>query len=274
MARIEERYWWFAGRRAVIESLLGQAVPRGRGGHAGRLLDVGCGTGATLAALARFSVAVGLDVEPAALAFCLQRGQRRLIQGTAARLPVKDTSFDVVTALDVIEHLDDDLGALREFHRALRPGGHLLLTVPAYPFIWSEHDEALHHKRRYLKGGLLELLRRAGFRPIRASYSLMGLLPLALLLRLAQRLRPRSAGAKTSYLLLPDPLNNLFIAYMRLEAFLLKRFSFPAGLTIVCLAGKDEGPAPRTAACRTCSMASLTFAPDLDRRAGTGSADR
>src|SRR4051794_37695370 len=134
----EDHYWWFVSRRElVVETVRRLPMPR-----APRLVDVGCGTGATAEALHRFGIVTGVDMSPMALECCRRRGLERLMQGVAEALPLADDSADVLVATDILEHLDDDLAALREFHRVLRPGGHAVITVPAYRMLWSEHDEA------------------------------------------------------------------------------------------------------------------------------------
>src|SRR5262245_55093392 len=157
LAEFEEWYWWHRGRRTAVERLVAGCAPR-----EALILDVGCGTGATTLGLRRFGSVVGLDIGSRALEVARSRGLA-VARASAARLPARPATFDLVLALDVLEHLDDDVGAAREMLAALRPGGHLLATVPAYPFLWSRHDEALGHRRRYLRAQLVRTLERAGF---------------------------------------------------------------------------------------------------------------
>lgn len=148
MYRIEERHWWFVGRRRIIESFL-ESVCANLKNDRPRVLDIGCGTGANLEMLSRFGETEGVDVSSAALAFCRERGLRNVRQGEAEHLPYEDGSFDLVTCLDVVEHLDDDVAGLREMHRVLRPKGRALLFVPAFAFLWGVQDDISHHRRRY-----------------------------------------------------------------------------------------------------------------------------
>ena len=146
-------HWWFVGRRKIIESFIERVclalkskVPVREAPH---ILDVGCGTGANLEMLAQFGNAEGVDVSAEALEFCRARGLRQVKQGAAEALPYGDHSFDLVTGLDVVEHLDDDVAGLKEMRRVLRDGGRAVLFVPAFMFLWGVQDDISHHRRRY-----------------------------------------------------------------------------------------------------------------------------
>ncbi len=136
--QVEESHWWHVGRRRILESFVEEIVAgmdlRGR---RPRILDVGCGTGANLEMLQKFGEAEGVDISEDALAFCRERGLPRVRQGAAESLPFEDATFDLVTALDVVEHLDDDTAGLREIRRVLRREGRALLFVPAFMFLWG-----------------------------------------------------------------------------------------------------------------------------------------
>ena len=154
---LEETYWWFVGRRSMLEQLLRRFARRG-----GLALDVGCGSGRNFEILAPYADCVlGLDRSLTALGLAAAHGLPTACADGQA-IPVASASLDLVSALDVLEHLDEDQLALQEFHRVLRPGGLLLLTVPAYRFLWSEHDEALMHRRRYVASELHMKLTRGG----------------------------------------------------------------------------------------------------------------
>ena len=170
MYQVEERHWWFVGRRKIIETFV-EKVCREIGKRRPRILDVGCGTGANLQMLAKFGVAEGVDVSMEALEFCRARGLAKVKQGAAEALPYEDASFDVVTGLDVVEHLDDDLTGLQEMRRVLRPGGRVLLFVPAFMFLWGVQDDISHHRRRYTLSALKARLHEAGLRVERATYA-------------------------------------------------------------------------------------------------------
>src|SRR5262245_61971007 len=158
-----------------------------RSGARGRLLDLGCGTGGVLPHLAPYGEAIGLDPAPEAAKYCRQR-EVPMVVGSGLELPFADGSFDAVLALDVIEHVADDVALLREARRVLRPGGVLLVTVPALPWLWSSHDDVNHHFRRYTLTTLQQSLGRGGFRRERVSYYNATLLPLAIARKFIQRL--------------------------------------------------------------------------------------
>src|SRR6266481_4478082 len=194
MYRIEETHWWFAGRRRIISGFVEHicSTLEKRPPH---ILDVGCGTGANLELLARYGKAEGVDVSPEALAFCRERGLQNVRQGEAEHLPYADASFDLVTGLDVVEHLDDDAAGLREMRRVLRPGGYAFVFVPAFMFLWGVQDDISNHRRRYTLKSLLHTVREAGFEIERATYANFSFFLPVLLGRLLMRLtgiRPAS----------------------------------------------------------------------------------
>jgi SAM-dependent methyltransferase len=160
--------------------------------------------------------------------------------GEAASLPFEDGSFDLVTALDVIEHLDDDVAALREMRRVLRPGGHLLVTVPAHQFMWGDQDEVNMHKRRYVAAQLRERLTEAGFDVLRLSYmNALMFAPIAVvrfLRRLQHRVRPQTTNESDFRYPAPRPVNFLLGLLFGLEAPIVRRINIPIGVSIVALA--------------------------------------
>ena len=157
LAEHEEWYWWHRARERIVHRALERWAPP----HP-RILDVGCGTGHTTASLQRFGPVVGVELAAEALAIARGRGLQ-VARSLAAQLPVPPSSFGVAVALDVLEHLDDDAAAAREIFTSLEPGGVLVATVPAYMFLWSSHDVALGHRRRYRRRQLREMLESAGF---------------------------------------------------------------------------------------------------------------
>src|SRR5882762_9723501 len=167
MHRVEETHWWFVGRRKIIESFLKRLCPGLKSKEPAReslnILDVGCGTGANLEMLSQFGNAEGVDVSVEALDFCRARGLQQVKQGAAETLPYENDSFDLVTGLDVVEHLDDDVAGLKEMHRVLRPDGRAVLFVPAFMFLWGVQDDISNHRRRYTMAGLKAAVRKAGF---------------------------------------------------------------------------------------------------------------
>ena len=184
MYEAEDRYWWFVSRRRLALRML----PPEREGE--RWLDLGCGTGAGLAAFSGRAEVTGLDFSPEALGLARERGDFRLVQGDAQSLPFADGAFDAVVTLDMMEHVPDDAAVAREVFRCLAPGGRLLVNVPAFPWLWGPHDVALMHHRRYRRDDLRRVLEGAGFTVERISYSMFALFPLVAAQRLGARLGP------------------------------------------------------------------------------------
>ena len=238
MFKLEDTYWYFRGRRSIIGGLLQKylninAKPL-------RILDVGCGTGLMLEHLqGRNQKPVGLDSHELSMIYCRKRGVERLTRGDVTRLPFADNSFDLIMALDMMEHVEDDRALLSEFHRVAAPGARIMLTVPAHPFLWSEHDEALHHYRRYQRKPLLNLLKESGFRPIRYSYAISILFLPIVAFRIAQRLLKSKDQPKTDLIELPAPINRLLLDLLRLEGAVLRKINIPFGVTLLALLELD-----------------------------------
>lgn len=234
MYKLETFYWWYVARRRLVEWTLSRwhnAAPDNR------ILDVGCGTGMNHAALARFGTVFSVDTAPEALSYTRQRGIDRLACCDVQSLPFGGESVDLVTALDVLEHTDDDLEALREMRRVLKPSGRILIAVPAYGFLWSEHDEALHHRRRYVASELRNKLAVTGFDVQRLTYFITLLFFPILMLRTWNSFFRQSVRPRTSHILFPAFINSFFIRLLDLERFFLRWMNYPFGVSIVCLAG-------------------------------------
>lgn len=245
MFDMESRHWWFRGTRRIILGLVRRHLPEAPSGRPLRLLDVGCGTGISLELMQR-ELGVegyGLDAEPTALQLSRERGLDRLTVGTMERVPYGDGTFDVVTALDVVEHIEDDVAALREAGRVLRPGGRIVITVPAYPWLWSEHDRALHHQRRYTRAVLEERIAAAGLRPLHVTGFNTTLLPPIAAWRVARRLlvgAPKDGPAHSDVSLPPAPVNRLLYGLLAGEERWLRRRRLPLGVSIGAVAVHAE----------------------------------
>jgi SAM-dependent methyltransferase len=233
MFEAEERQWWYAGMRSISLAVLESAPPAAA---AARLLDAGCGTGFNLAALGARGRAVGVDLSMEALGFCRARGVVAA-RASVLALPFADAVFDVVTSFDVLYHrwVEDDRAAVAELARVLRPGGVLLVRVPALRLLWGAHDEAVLSRHRYTRGEIVRLLRSAGLDVLRASYCNSLLFPLLLLRRSLDRLLGRH-GSDVQFL--PAPLEGLFRGLLEIEARLLRQVSLPLGASVMALGRK------------------------------------
>ncbi|MER3501143.1 MAG: methylase [Candidatus Fervidibacterota bacterium] len=241
MARLEDRYWWFVGRRYIVRAL---ALRFWRPcSNPALILDLGCGTGGSFALLRRWGMVVGLDPSEVALQFARQRGIKALVQGDGHFLPFANERFDLVAVLDVLEHLDDDERALREIWRVLKPGGAMVFTVPAFMSLWSVHDIALAHRRRYLYSDLFRKVGQAGFAVRQLSYAICLLMPAVFVFRKGQNWLMRGKAPATALIELPDFLNRLLIALLRGEATILPFLRLPFGVSLVGVAEKPSSPA-------------------------------
>src|ERR1700730_1129109 len=226
----EDRHWWYRGRRTVIERVLaGMRLPA-----RARILDAGCGSGRNMIELVRHGTVTGVELSQTSVPIARERKAGEVIAGSVLQMPFESDSFDLSVTLDVIEHLADDLGALRELRRGVAPGGSLLVTVPAYQWLWSGHDEINHHHRRYTRRSLLQVAEQAGWKQVRTTYFNSLLLPLAILLRVVDRFSSKPTESSLDLWVPPEPLNWLLERPLALEAALIGRGGrIPAGLSLL-----------------------------------------
>ena len=236
MDRVERHHWWFVGRRLIIKSFL-EAIFKEQKPPV-KILDVGCGTGANLELLSEFGDSEGVDVSAEALSFCEQRGLRQVKLGAAEELPYADQSFELVTALDVVEHLDDDVAGLKEMRRVLRPGGRALLFVPAFMFLWGVQDDISNHRRRYTKEGLRSAVEHAGFAIERLTYVNITFFGPILLGRVLMRITGWKPASENN--LTVGSLNGVLGKIFGFERFVLKQTNLPLGVSLVCVARRIE----------------------------------
>ncbi len=239
MRDLEDRHWWFQGRRRIVAALLGALkLPDNA-----KLLDLGCGTGGNLEMLSGFGAVTGIELDANAAELARQRGSVSVLPGRLPdNLPVGEEGFNCVTMLDVLEHIEQDAKSLCTVHRVLAPGGYLLLTVPAFGFLWGPHDEVHHHQRRYRAKALRSLLQDAGFRVSQLSYYNTWLFPPVALVRLLRKALPvGDAGVEVT---LPPPwMNRMLEALFASERHILKHARFPFGISLLAVAQKDEDAA-------------------------------
>jgi SAM-dependent methyltransferase len=235
-AQLARRHWWFQGRRRILDRLVASLDPPLP--PDALALDVGCGTGANasvLAARAAFSVGIDASQIPLGLRATDQPGHDARLRGDATALPFPDHSFDLVVALDVLEHLDDDAAGAREIRRVLRPGGVVVIFVPALRLLWGLQDQVSHHRRRYHREQLGQLAFAAGLRVERLTFFNSFLFPPILAARVIMRLRPSKTLISENEI--GGPLTNAVLgAVFGAEAPLLQRVDFPVGVSLACLA--------------------------------------
>lgn len=237
MYEVEESHWWFVGRRRILKSFVARIVASLNKSRP-KILDIGCGTGANLEMLSEFGDAQGVDISADALTFCRARGLDQVRQGEAERLPYDDGKFDLVTALDVVEHLDDDLGGLKEMRRVLRSDGRALLFVPAFMFLWGVQDDISNHRRRYTLEEIKDVLRAAGFEVERGTYANITFFLPILLGRFLMRVtgfRPASENNLTI-----GSLNGVLGRVFGAESAFLRHLNFPFGVSIICVARRSN----------------------------------
>lgn len=234
----EREYWWHVGRRFLLSAMLRSGVSEDRERPG---LDIGCGTGANATVLEPYGRFVGSDVSAELYRAGLPRPVHPVLLAGGETLPFADTTFGLCTFFDVLEHIDDENSFLREVRRVLRPGAFVLLSVPAYPFLWSEHDVSLHHRRRYVRRTLRDALTRNGFEVVRLSHGMASVFPLIAGYRLLARLAPRRREPQASYVRTPALLNRLLSVLLEIESLWLRRADLPFGTSLLCLARKGMG---------------------------------
>ena len=234
---IEQTHWWYIARRKIIFDWVSRVLSDY---PTPRVLDVGCGTGFNVEHLGAcgYNHVMGLDSSTESLVFCRSRKLTNLICGDAAWPPLRHESFDVIMALDLVEHLDDDVQALREFGRLLKSGGSLIVFTPAFDFLWSLQDEVGHHRRRYTAGELQQKLEKVGLRTHKLTYVNTFLFPFIWAGRIALRLFRNSVQVVSENDLHPAWSNGLLQAIFAAECPLLRHVNFPFGVSLLCVARK------------------------------------
>lgn len=230
--QLEQNYWWFLGRRKIILSVLQKYA----GGGQKQILDWGCGPGANFPLLEKFGTVLGVDSSEEAIAACHRKGISSVVLASHPS-QLYNRQFDFVTAFDVLEHIPNDAGFLREIKSLIKPGGRLLVTVPAYQFLWSAFDVAVQHQRRYTKSKLDTLLKANGFEPIFSSYFNFFLTPAFIGYRgIKKLLGDKPSTLNSSAPRFPASVNTLLAKILGFEAQLVPPLSLPFGTSIIILA--------------------------------------
>lgn len=237
MYEAEEEHWWFKGKRKIIFSQIEQHL---RGKNNLKILDIGCGTGIMMKNFQRYGKVNGVDIETTALNFCHNRGLTKLAQADIGSLPFKANNFNIVSVFDVLYHkgVKDDIGALKEIFRILKPHGILILTDSADMKLWSKHDIATHARERYTIPKLASRLKSAGFKIKKITYFNTVLYPLVFIMRKIDNLLNKDKIAVSNIRTANPLLNFALYSIFAVESKLLKFCDLPFGVSILAIAEK------------------------------------
>jgi len=231
MREVEDRHWWFAARRRILQRVISSlSLP-----DQARVLDVGCGTGGNLKLLSQFGQVSAMEMDDTARNLAQARNIADVRAGKLPDgIPFPGQHFDLIVLLDVLEHINDDAGSLIALKSILAPNGHVVLTVPAFPFLWSQHDEVHHHKRRYRTAGLRRVIQGAGLEVVYMTHYNMWLFPAIAMARLAQRFLPSRENKPE--LKAPASLPNMLLETLfGSERFLVPRARLPLGVSLLAV---------------------------------------
>lgn len=234
----EDAHWWYLGLRQLVCAEISRNVNNPKA----NILDAGCGTGGQMKMLP-FSNTFGCDFHQLALSFCQQRQLKKICRSSIEALPFKRQCFDAILSLDVLYHagVEKDEVAIREFQSALKPGGLLLLNLPAYNFLRSHHDRVVHTKHRYTKSEIVQLLKGEGFSIEYCTYRVSFLFPVILMIRLFQKFFLKNSKVDSDVQMPSAVINGILVCLLRLENLLMRfRLPIPFGLSVFCLARKTS----------------------------------
>ena len=236
----EEHHWWFAGTRNILFSIMDKFVRKDKNI---KILDIGCGTGIVMKKLESYGEAFGIDISDEAILFCAKRGIKNIFKADAAKLPFENNNFDLITSFDVLEHIDKPVIALKEIYRVLNINGIAIISVPAYKFLWSSHDEALHHVTRFTISELKELILLNNFEILKISYFDFFLFPIIALVRIIKNISQKIMNKNIKQTDLKNTsglFNKILISILNLEAKILKKINFPYGVSILAIIKKKD----------------------------------
>jgi len=241
MYQIEQTHWWFVGKQFLIKSILRRLYAKGTKER--NILDIGCGTGIILKLLSGFGTAYGMELSPEAIQFLGRRDLKLVVRSDAnAPIAFRNNSFSAITCLDVLEHVDNDFFLIKELVRVCKPGGHIIITVPAFNVLWSVHDDALHHRRRYTRNRLLEKVDQLNCKVIKSSYYNTALILPILVVRKLKRLFSKKQVVRSDFFMrIPRWLNALLTFLFTSEICCLQFLSFPFGVSFLLILQKWKG---------------------------------
>ncbi len=239
MEDFERYYWWHRGKLSLISTLHQKYMEGKTGLH---ILEIGCGTGEVLNLLKKWGEVTGVDYSEEAIDVCRSRGFKDLYCEDINKLDISKNNgnYDLILALDVLEHIRNDVETMKKVRKLLKPGGMFFVTVPAYKFLWSTHDEALHHLRRYHSLEIKQKLRDSGFEIIKSTHFIASLFFPIAFVRLLNNFIRRKAYPKTHYFPLPEKVNNFFTKLLEIESKIIKSTNLPIGTTLVVVAKNNE----------------------------------
>lgn len=230
---LEESHWWHINKRRLVSFFIKQNITNKNN----KILDVGCGTGKNIEEFSKFGTCWGIDYSTEAIAFCKKRGIKNAVLGSIQKIPFPAKSFDFITALDVLEHVDDSK-ALKEIYRVLKPKGILIVTVPAFQRLWSKWDEVLHHKRRYTKKSLGKVIQENKFNTIKISYFYSFLILPVFLIRIVKNIFFKD-HYPSDFKLSSKLINNLMINISAAERSFITHNDIPFGTSLLAVAKKN-----------------------------------
>ncbi|MFA5147135.1 MAG: class I SAM-dependent methyltransferase [Candidatus Omnitrophota bacterium] len=235
MYELEEGHWWYRGLHDLLFSTISKLNGEGRGI---KILDAGCGTGFTMAALDRYGRSFGVDISDIALGYCRKRGLSRMVKGSIEAMPFADASFDIVILTDVLYHrlVRDDLAVLGEAHRVLKSGGHVIINEPAHNYMRRNHDTFVHTRHRYEMSEMCDMLRKKGFNIIKRTYRnmLLGAVLVFFKFFVWKIKKDNSSNLKPIF----PAVNGMLYAVLKAENMALNVFDMPWGLSVFCVAKK------------------------------------
>jgi len=242
--KLEKNHWWFNGRRRVIFHLLKQYLPKS---DDLKIMDVGCGYGGMLPGLSELGNVMGMEVDLDSAKSCKERGFHRICIGSGYTMPLKSRSLDIITLFDVIEHIEDDEKVVKQCASALKTGGRIMITVPAYQFLFANNDRIARHMRRYTLSRLKKIVKSAGLEVVKGTYYNVLLfpiiLPAVLMLKVRQKLngplKPGQTGATNLSYKYPKFIKNTLEWIFSSERRILSKISSPFGHSIILIAKKN-----------------------------------